>query len=103
MAKHLLLCLCFLMVFVAGATPSVAQLELRDVCESVPDWFPDTLSPELLELFCTIGDESEPVNIELSRETMAFTVDNESAGQARGLPDEVRQQLLLLLALWSPR
>ena len=104
MVKYSVRFLCVLMVVFAGVTPSIAQLDLSDVCDGAPYWLSDSLPPVLVELLCTIGDEPEPVNIEPEMTSATELVANNGLiVEGSELTDEIEQQLMLFLTLLSQR
>lgn len=67
-------------------------------CENIDDWLTSGLPLNLIELACTVVDEGQPVGIEYSSDSDQKYA---SAVQQNDLPENFKQQLLLLLAVWS--
>ena len=90
--------LCFLVILISSS-PSSAQLEIEDVCENVHQWVSVSLPAGFLDLLCTVDESGDPVGIELSLsgETEEIVVNGQEAVESSDLPEEVKQDLLLLI------
>ena len=67
-------------------------------CENLGEWSFSGFLVDLIELVCSVTDAGDPLSIEHGNDS---NQEYESAIQQSDLPEEVKQHLLLLLALWS--
>ena len=96
-----------LIVFLFGVSPvlSSTQSEQLGTCDNLHEWLATPIPPHLIAFLCSIIEDTNPIGVQqntnspLQDEELA----SESTTEGSTLPEEVRQQLLLLLALWSRR
>ena len=67
-------------------------------CEDINAWLSSGVPLSLVEFVCTVIDEGHPVNIEL---VDVSNQEYESTIRQSEVPEDIKQHLLLLLALWS--
>ena len=89
--------ICLLVSSYAHADSSDLDLS---ACKSTDDWLVIGIPLDLIELVCTVIDDGFPVSIE---ENSDSDTEDEPAIQQSDSPGAVKQFLLLLLAVWSPK
>ena len=97
-----------LVVLVALPCSLASTDSLEPACADVGPWLSSAAPRAFLELVCTVSESGVPVEYEFGSgdEDVLFeqNPDTEEYGltfQELELPEETRQQLLLLLILWS--
>ena len=81
---------------------------LEGACSDIYMWLSGAVPLGFLELACTINEDGQPVTnvLEPAGENVDFELDSDTEQygtmvQESGLPEETKQQLLLLLVIWS--
>jgi len=97
-----------LVVLVALPCSLASTDSLEAACADVGLWLSSAAPIAFLELVCTVTENGDPVALEfISDDENAFFEQNSDTEEYRltiqklELPEETKQQLLLLLILWS--
>ena len=97
-----------LVVLVATPLSFASTDSIEAACVDPHFWLVSSVPPGLLELVCSIQDGVDPVTIAFGSGSEDELVEQNSGTEEYGLaiqklelPEETRQQLLLLLALWG--
>ena len=108
MVKDLAIVGLLLAIVVSVPIPAASTDSIEAACADVQLWLSGVAPIGLLELVCTISGDGGPLGTEFGSvdEGVLFeqNPDAEEYGptiQEPELPEETRQQLLLLLTLWS--
>ena len=104
MVRHLAIVVLLLAVLVTVPFSSASTDSIEVACADAHVWPSSAIQPDLLGLVCTVYDGAETVGsvgVNVLFEQNSDTEEHESPIQKSGLPEETRQQLLLLLILWS--
>ena len=108
MVKDLAIVGLLLAIVVSVPIPAANTDSIEAACADVQLWLSGVAPIGFLEMVCTINESGVPVAFEFGSddENVLFEQDSdteeyEPAIQELELPEETRQQLLLLLALWS--
>ena len=98
---------CALVILLVGVSPANGSVHSSEttICDNLDEWLTVLLPPHIIDFLCSINDAGNPVTVRQDRDSplegegLAY----ESAIEDSDLPEEARQQLLLLLALCSQR
>lgn len=97
-----------LVVLVATPLSFASTDSIEAACLDPHLWLASSVPPGLLELVCSIQDDVDPVSIAFGSGSEDEFIEQNSGTEKyglaiheSGLPEETRQQLLLLLALWG--
>ena len=101
------LSVCVLIAFFFGVSPvlSSTQSEQLGTCDNLHEWLATPIPPHLIAFLCSIIEDTNPIGVQqnvdspLEAEELAY----ESTIEGSTPPEDVRQQRLLLLALWGQR
>lgn len=92
------------LIFLFGFSPVLSGIQSNelDICDNFHEWLATPLPPHLIGFLCTIVDDGSPIRV-IEDPGSLLAASYEPAIEDSEFPEDVKQQLLLFLALWSQR